>query len=463
MRRRLVVAASAGILVVPVLWMGAAGTLTTRGLAHALDVAWGFANPPSVDLHPDDTLPGDIVRMSALLQWLPLAAAGLALVALRARRVPRLAVVPFVALAVVLLTVDLFRANMGFNPAIHTADAVPPRTGAIAELQRQAPNRFVGIGKTFSFQPLPPDMSMRYGLYDARGYDYPAEKRYDRLWRRSVAPGVPDFTQPIVLATGTPASLRALSLLERQRRAAGDGRPAPAAPGLRVAYRGRDGTVYRNTRALPRTFLVGAQRPSAGEDAALATVTAPAFDGRAAVVTEQPLAGIPDAGAAPAGDPGRTRLVRYEAERVDGRRRAARRSVLVLTDVHFPGWKATVDGRAAPIERVDYLLRGVVVPPGRPPRRVHATRRRASGSGWIISLLAALAVLAVVVAELLRRRRARPSARLSRPASRSGRSRRGARRAPRAATGRAAGSGGRRRPRRGGRASPRRPARPAGA
>ena len=28
---------------------------------------------------------------------------------------------------------------------------------------------------------------MRYGLYDARGYDYPVERRYDRLWRHTVA------------------------------------------------------------------------------------------------------------------------------------------------------------------------------------------------------------------------------------------------------------------------------------
>jgi hypothetical protein len=403
LRRRLVLVASAGIFLVPVLWMGAAGTLTTRGLAHALQVAWGFANPPSVDVNRDDTLPGDIIRMSALLQWLPLAAAGLTLVALRVQRVPRLAVVPFVALAVVLLSVDLFRANMGFNPAIHTADAVPPRTGAIAELQRQAPNRFVGIGKTFSFQPLPPDMSMRYGLYDARGYDYPAEKRYDRLWRRSVAPGVPDFTQPIVLATGTPASMRALSLLSVSDVLQETGDPRPAAPGLRVAYRGRDGTVYRNTRALPRSFLVGAQRPVASEDAALAAVTAPGFDGRAAAVTERPLPGIPNAVRGRAGDPGRTRLVRYEDERATVDVQAARRSVLVLTDVHFPGWKATVDGRTAPIERVDYLLRGVVVPPG--AHRVEFTYApRSFRIGWVVSLLATLAVLAAALVGLRRRR-----------------------------------------------------------
>ena len=36
----------------------------------------------------------------------------------------------------------------------------------------------------------------------------------------------------------------------------------------------------------------------------------------------------------------------------------------MLADTWFPGWKATVDGRSAPIVRTDQLLRGVVLPAG---------------------------------------------------------------------------------------------------
>jgi uncharacterized membrane protein YfhO len=43
---------------------------------------------------------------------------------------------------------------------------------------------------------------------------------------------------------------------------------------------------------------------------------------------------------------------------------ATRPGVLVLSDVDYPGWKAEVDGRDAPVERVDYLLRGVRLEPG---------------------------------------------------------------------------------------------------
>ena len=54
-----------------------------------------------------------------------------------------------------------------------------------------------------------------------------------------------------------------------------------------------------------------------------------------------------------------------EPERVAVRTVSRRSALLVLTDVHFPGWKAAVDGHDVPIRRVDYLLRGVPVPGGR--------------------------------------------------------------------------------------------------
>ena len=82
--------------------------------------------------------------------------------------------------------------------------------------------------------------------------------------------------------------------------------------------------------------------------------------------------------------------------------RSARPSLLVLTDVKYPGWKATLDGRAVPIERVDYLLRGVAVPAGR-----HTVEMRYEPAswrvGWIVSL-ASLLVLAVLVVVGVRRR-----------------------------------------------------------
>jgi hypothetical protein len=315
-----------------------------------------------------------------------------------------LAVAPFVVLAVLLHTADLFRANMGFNSAIPTRVADVPATGAIRYLEDQTPNRFVGLNQRFGLQPVPPDTAMKFGLYDARGYDYPAEKRYDRLWRRNVAPGVPDFTQPIVLATGTPAAIRALNLLSVSDfvQDAGD-RPLRDSS-LRLAYDGRDARVYHNPDALPRVFLAGNQRTVGSAEAALAAATAPGFDARNVVVTEREVAGLPPVSDLPVASAGSAQLVSYENENVLARVDASRRSMLVLTDLKFPGWKATVDGKPATIERVDYLLRGVVVPPGR--HEVEFSYEPASyRAGWIISLLALIAVIAAVVAGLRSRRR----------------------------------------------------------
>jgi uncharacterized membrane protein YfhO len=63
----------------------------------------------------------------------------------------------------------------------------------------------------------------------------------------------------------------------------------------------------------------------------------------------------------------------------------------VLTDVYFPGWKATVDGHEAPIQQVDYLLRGVRVPAG--AHTVEFRYEPASfTAGWIVSLLALIGI-----------------------------------------------------------------------
>jgi hypothetical protein len=405
--RRVVLSCAAAIFLIPVLWLIAAGTLNLHELGAGLRVAWGFEHPPlplpGADVRGSAT--AAIVRDSSLLMWLPLAGAGLALIALRLRARRPLPVAIFVALIALLLAADLFRANVGFNPAIPTRTAVPPVTGAIRYLQSRRPNRFIGVSTLELTQPLPADLAMHFGLYDARGYDFPVEKHLDQLWRRSVAPGVGDFTQPEEFAGATPAALRALNLLSVSDLLVG---PLQAikfpvrGPGIHVAYRGSDGVVYANDRALPRVFVVGAQQVASGDQAALDAVTAPGFDGRRVAVTEQPLPGVAQGGRG-GGSSASASLRSYAPEHVVIDADANRPGLLVLTDDFYPGWKATLDGRAVPIHRVDFLLRGVVLPPGR--HLVEFRYQPASWTiGWIVSLVSAL-LLAAAVAISLRRAR----------------------------------------------------------
>ena len=216
----------------------------------------------------------------------------------------------FVALAAFVLAGDLFRANLGMNPAIPVEHAEQPSTGGLRYLEARRPNRFAGLNRPGIGQPLQPNVAMRYDLYDARGYDYPVVRRYDDFWRATAGtPG--DFIPPTGRAQPTAESLRALSILSVTDVLQDPSDTAVSLPGLSVAYDGADARVYRNANALPRAFLVGGQRVVDGEERALAAVTAPGFDARREAITESRLPGLP---ASPARSPGRARLVRYDDE-----------------------------------------------------------------------------------------------------------------------------------------------------
>lgn len=410
LQRRAVVGVAGAIVLIPVAWLIAAHTLSVSELGAGLKVAWGFAHPPvpPIGVNVAATASAAIVRDSALEIWLPLAVIGFALLALRLRSGRPLPVGVFVAACVVLLAADLFRANLGFNPAIPIRTASPPVTGAIRYLQRRRPNRFIGVSTLQLSQPLPPDLAMTFHLYDARGYDFPVEKRFDALWRADVAPGVGDFTQPEEFAGSTPAALRALSLLSVSDLMIGPLQYIKYplhGPGLSVAYKGPDAVVYRNANALPRVFLVNRQRTVAGDPAALAAVTAPGFDGRGVAVTESPVHGLAQATRAPAPAGATARLTAYGGERAVIRAHATARSLLVLTDDWYPGWSASVDGHSVPIERVDYVLRGVALGPGE-----HTVVFSYAPASWTIGLVITGLCLAGVLGALatgiaLRRRR----------------------------------------------------------
>ena len=161
--------------------------------------------------------------------------------------------------------------------------------------------------------------------------------------------------------------------------------------------------MYRNRNALPRAFLVDRQKVVNGGDAALRATLDPRFDARDVAVTERPVEGIAPGDDKGPGTAGTARLVSYDTERVAIRAQARRRSLLVLTDVHYPGWKAKIDGRPATVERVDYLLRGVAIPAGR--HDVELRYEPASWRlGWLISALASLALVAAAVVGWRRRR-----------------------------------------------------------
>jgi hypothetical protein len=71
--------------------------------------------------------------------------------------------------------------------------------------------------------------------------------------------------------------------------------------------------------------------------------------------------------------------------------------LVVLADVDYPGWELTIDGRPAPIYRVNGAMRGAAVDPGR-HRLVYTYAPRSFQVGGVISLAGVAALLALSIA-----------------------------------------------------------------
>jgi len=91
------------------------------------------------------------------------------------------------------------------------------------------------------------------------------------------------------------------------------------------------------------------------------------------------------------------------ANRLELTVRAQSRGLLVLSEIFYPGWHATVNGKAARIDQVDGALRGVVVPRGESQVVLHYS----PWSFWLGALLTTAAFLCTFLAVLLTWRKSR--------------------------------------------------------
>jgi hypothetical protein len=267
-----------------------------------------------------------------------------------------------VAVAIVALAaLDMLHFAHGYQPMGPASKVIPPKTPAIAYLQRHARGgRFIGLGST-----VPNDWALLYGLDDVRGYDPPQPtKRYYELWRAANPEQI--AWRPFEIAALDPPQLRLVSLLGARYVVTGRASAIPPSRdpevrALRPVYAGADGAVYANARAAPRTFVARAVRLTAGEAATRAVLIEEGVDPRRTAVVERDQ---PEA-AGLAGARGSAAVVREGDAGVTLRASLDRRGLVVLDDAFTPGWSVRVDGRPARALHVDDVLRGVVVGPGR--------------------------------------------------------------------------------------------------
>jgi hypothetical protein len=180
---------------------------------------------------------------------------------------------------------------------------------------------------------------------------------------------------------------------------------------FRLVHSG-DVKIYENVGALPRAFIVPQARAFDDHEAALQAMRDPSFDPASQVVLSGNDASCDRRGASlgavareATGEPSRVTgatVTSYRPEQVVIEATLDRPGYLLLTDAHYPGWRATVDGERAPICRADLLFRAVPLEPGE-HRVVFSFRPPLQRVGIAVSVVALLLLLLV-----WRQRRAHP-------------------------------------------------------
>ena len=173
-----------------------------------------------------------------------------------------------------------------------------------------------------------------------------------------------------------------------------------------TVYQQNDTLILRNRRALPRAWLVSQAEAVDGEEALrrIRGESVAAFDPRRTALMEVAPADLPALTPVDELAPeSEARITSYEPNRLVIETRAAQASVLVVSEIFYPGWEATIDGAVAPIHPTNFLLRGVALPAG--AHRVEM--RYTAPAARIGAIISALSLLALIALNLSARRNAK--------------------------------------------------------
>lgn len=239
-----------------------------------------------------------------------------------------------------LVLVERVNEDGDFYPALEKR-VFYPRVPLLAAIPRDA--RMTGAGSA-----LIPNNAALYGLEDARGYQamtfrrlyetYPLWSAYQRAWFNRVD----DLSRPF------------LSFLNVRYALAHVNVPVPETWAIRAAD--RQTRLLENTQVLPRAFVPGRVR-YVRENAAEGMQEATEFASTAWIETD-----AYEPHDAPNG-PGRVSIQRKGLE-YELQATMERAGWIVISETHWPGWRAYVDGRAVRPHYANHAFLGVHVPAG---------------------------------------------------------------------------------------------------
>lgn len=124
--------------------------------------------------------------------------------------------------------------------------------------------------------------------------------------------------------------------------------------------------VLENRQVLPKGWLVPSVVTVSSSSQAISILQSQNFAPRMlALVESPPPLPLEQPGSSVVGSAGEVRLEKYAGELVSFSADVVKNSLLVTGEKFANGWKATIDGKPAQIQRVNYVQRGIYLTPGR--------------------------------------------------------------------------------------------------
>ena len=272
----------------------------------------------------------------------------------------------FSVIAVCLVAFDVLTFSYAYLP-FHRAREVYPNVELFARLQKLGGDPFRIAQIEYAY---PPNIELVYDLESTGGYEIPLERLYRFLDGAHLNEADSVMLDPRALLT---LKDRRVDMLNTRYILVLPSDPAAAAlrnQTDRFRYRFTAGRtdVLENLNAMPRAFVVPATGVEVIADPALqlSRVKDPSFNPERAVILGKLEEGVPNSsGSTEAGaDAARLRWLDRNANGFSLEVHAPTSSVLVASQIYYPGWKASIDDVTVPVVPANYALAAILLPAG---------------------------------------------------------------------------------------------------
>ena len=264
----------------------------------------------------------------------------------------------FSLLAIVVLSFDVVTFSYGYLPFVPASEIFPPTE--LFDRLKQEPDPFRISQLEIAYAA---NSEIVYELDAAGGYGIPLERMFRFMEGAGMAADYSAGPDSSSFLMGRDRRVDMLNvryiLVPSFVPVAAQLRERPDR--FRLAFSSNNTDVFENLRALPRAFLVPARGIEVIQDetSQLVRVVDPAFDPELTVVLpDNPIADETEEQGTPLANAS-VNWERRTANALQMKVNVSRPSVLVISQIFYPGWKATVNGRPVAVLPANYALTAV--------------------------------------------------------------------------------------------------------